>query len=147
MEQMCRFKLIKTMKNSFIWLAFFLTTAVAAFGAERKSTAGLASWYGEEHRGKLMANGQRFNPDRMTAASWFYPLGTQVRVTVLEPAAAPKARPPRSVTVTITDRGPNKRLVRNGRTIDLAHAAFKKLAHPDLGLVLVVVLPEMPRRL
>ena len=97
---------------------------------------GLASWYGEEHRGKLMANGKRFNPDKFTAASWFYPLGSKVRVTLESPAA-----PPRSVVVTITDRGPAKEYVRDGRIIDLSHAPFKKLAPPDLGLVAVAVQP------
>src|SRR6516162_1226131 len=54
--------------------------AVALAGEE--PITGLASWYGEEHRGKLMANGKRFDPDKLTAASWFYPLGTKVRVTL-----------------------------------------------------------------
>jgi len=40
-----------------------------------------ASWYGNEHRGLPMANGQPFNPDRLTAASWFYELGTRVVVS------------------------------------------------------------------
>jgi rare lipoprotein A len=97
---------------------------------------GFASWYGEEHRGKLMANGQKFNPDKLTAASWFYPLGTRVRVTVNSSNFES-----RSVLVTITDRGPAKRLVKQGRVIDLGRAAFQKLAHPDLGLVEVVVEP------
>jgi rare lipoprotein A len=97
---------------------------------------GSASWYGEEHRGKLMANGEKFDPDKLTAASWFYPLGTRVRVTVNSPNFEP-----RSVLVTITDRGPAKRLVKQGRVIDLGRAAFQKLARPDLGLVKVVVEP------
>jgi rare lipoprotein A len=82
-----------------------------------------------------MANGKRFNPDKLTAASWFYPLGTLVRVTTNDGFKK------RSVLVTITDRGPAKRLVRNGRIIDLGHAAFTQLAHPDLGLVPVVIEP------
>ena len=94
----------------------------------------LASWYGEAHRGKLMANGKKFNPDRLTAASWFYPLGTKVRVT-----AKASDNSARSVIVTITDRGPAHDLVREGRIIDLAHAAYKRLGHPDLGLVSVRV--------
>jgi rare lipoprotein A len=98
--------------------------------------SGLASWYGEEHRGKLMANGKRFNPDKFTAASWFYPLGSKVRVTVTAPP-----EPPRSVVVTITDRGPAKEYVRDGRIIDLSHAPFKRLAPPHLGLVAVAVQP------
>ncbi|HWC61505.1 MAG TPA: septal ring lytic transglycosylase RlpA family protein [Verrucomicrobiae bacterium] len=97
---------------------------------------GLASWYGEADRGKLMANGKKFNPDKLTAASWFYPLGTRVRVTIHSPDFEP-----RSVLVTITDRGPAKRLVQQGRVIDLGRAAFQKIAHPDLGLVEVVVEP------
>ena len=81
-----------------------------------------------------MANGRKFDPDRMTAASWFYPLGTRVRVTVNSPNFES-----RSVLVTITDRGPAKRLVQQGRVIDLGRAAFRKIAEPDLGLVEVVV--------
>jgi rare lipoprotein A len=109
-----------------------------ATGAQEipSSQAGLASWYGEEHRGRLMANGRRFDPDNLTAASWFYPLGTRVRVTVKYPNFEP-----RTVLVTITDRGPAKRLVQQGRVIDLAHAAFEKIAEPDNGLVEVVVQP------
>ncbi len=88
-----------------------------------------ASWYGEEHRGLPMANGKPFNPDKLTAASWFYPLGTRVVVT----------HDDRSVVVEITDRGPAKRLVKQGRKIDLSRAAFAKLADPDLGLIEVTV--------
>jgi rare lipoprotein A len=81
-----------------------------------------------------MANGKKFNPDRLTAASWFYALGTKVRVTS-------GARRQRSVVVTITDRGPAWQLVRDGRLIDLSHAAFRQLAQPDAGLVEVKVEP------
>ena len=110
----------------------FTNVAVPRAGAAAR--AGLASWYGEEHRGKLMANGKRFDPDKFTAASWFYPLGAKVRVTVASPSA-----PRRSVLVTITDRGPAMEHVREGRIIDLSHAPFKKLASPELGLVAVAV--------
>jgi peptidoglycan lytic transglycosylase len=100
------------------------------------STTGLASWYGEEHRGKLMANGKPFNPDKLTAASWYYPLGTKVRVT-----RASSSNNKRSVVVTITDRGPAKELVRDGRIIDLSRATFEHLASPCLGLLTVTVEP------
>lgn len=101
--------------------------------------SGLASWYGEAHRGKLMANGKKFDPDKLTAASWFYPLGTRVRVTIQSPEARV-----RSVLVTITDRGPAQRLVRSGRIIDLSQAAFRRVAPPELGLVEVTVEPLKP---
>jgi rare lipoprotein A len=45
----------------------------------------------------------------------------------------------RSVVVEITDRGPAKRLVTEGRKIDLSLAAFAKLADPDLGLIAVTI--------
>jgi rare lipoprotein A len=91
--------------------------------------ADLASWYGEEHRGLLMANGQRFDPDKCTAASWFYDLGTKVVVTHED----------RSVIVEITDRGPARSLLKKGRIIDLSRAAFARLADPDFGLIDVTV--------
>jgi rare lipoprotein A (peptidoglycan hydrolase) len=93
---------------------------------------GLASWYGEEHRGKTMANGESFDPQKFTAASWFFPLGTRVRVTA-------QSQPSRSVVVTITDRGPARRLVRQGRIVDLSRVAFEELASPDAGLIRVAI--------
>src|ERR1700733_6429693 len=88
-----------------------------------------ASWYGEDHRGLLMANGKPFNPDKLTAASWFYRLGTRVVVT----------HAGRSVVVEITDRGPAPELVRAGRKIDLSHSAFARLANAGKGLIDVTV--------
>jgi rare lipoprotein A len=99
-------------------------------------TSGVASWYGEAHRGRLMANGKKFDPDKLTAASWFYPLGTRLWVTTDLPGHAA-----RRVQVTVTDRGPARQLVREGRIIDLGRAAFKALAHPDDGLVAVRITP------
>jgi rare lipoprotein A len=107
---------------------------LAATCCTNAPSKGIASWYGEEHRGKLMANGKKFNPDKFTAASWFYPLGTKVRVAVNA-----SSQPRRSVLVTITDRGPAPEHVRDGRIIDLSHAPFKKLACPTLGLIPVAV--------
>jgi rare lipoprotein A len=117
-----------------LWASLFLLAINSAL-ADAPAT-GFASWYGEEHRGRLMANGKRFNPDKLTAASWFYPLGAKVRVILNS-----NSQNPRSVLVTITDRGPAKYLVRDGRIIDLTHAAFRRLGHPAVGLVDVRVEP------
>ncbi len=100
------------------------------------TTLGKASWYGEGHRGKLMANRQHFDPDKLTAASWFYPLGTRLQVS-----AAGHAVRRRTVIVTVTDRGPTRELVRAGRIIDLSRTAFCALADPKRGLVDVTVSP------
>jgi rare lipoprotein A len=109
-------------RNGLLTIWMFLA-AMACQAADQ------ASWYGENHRGRLMANGQPFDPDKLTAASWFYDLGTKVVVTCDD----------RSVVVEITDRGPAKRLVQKGRTLDLSRAAFAKLASPDLGLIDVTI--------
>lgn len=97
------------------------------------STLGLlaqkASWYGEELAGRPMANGKPFDPSKLTAASWHFPLGTRVRVT----------HGTRSVEVLITDRGPNRRF--KDREIDLSRAAFQQLAPLDKGLISVTVSP------
>ena len=84
-----------------------------------------------------MANGKPFNPDRFTAASWFYPLGTRVKVTLRHHPGrhGRNCAPAPSVIVTITDRGPADRFVQNGRVLDLSHAAFRRLASPELGLI------------
>ena len=93
---------------------------------------GFASFYGEELRGELMANGEPFNPDQLTAASWYFPFGTRIRVV----------HGNHSVEVTITDRGPAHHLVRQGRIIDLSEAAFRHLADPRLGLIFVRLYPR-----
>lgn len=92
---------------------------------------GHASWYGAECAGLPMANGKPFDPKKLTAASWAYPLGTRVKVTSGD----------RSVVVTITDRGPNKRLVKQGRVIDLSRSAFLALGDLRAGLIPVTVTP------
>jgi rare lipoprotein A len=58
----------------------------------------------------------------MTAASWSYPLGTRVRVTAGG----------QSVVVTVTDRGPARRL---HRVIDLSKASFARLAPTRQGII------------
>jgi rare lipoprotein A len=124
------------MKSASLWLVCVLLVMVEA---ETKAavTAGMASWYGESHRGRLMANGKPFDPNKLTAASWFYPLGTKIRVS-----AQAQGQAPRKVVVTITDRGPSRELVRQGRIIDLAWGAFKRLGQPEMGLMFVQVEQE-----
>lgn len=81
-----------------------------------------------------MANGKPFDPKKLTAASWKLKLGTKVKVTSGD----------RQVVVTITDRGPNKRLVKQGRIIDLSRAAFLQLGDLRAGLIPVTV-SELPK--
>lgn len=91
---------------------------------------GTASWYGEQFRGRPTASGQRFDPDRMTAAHPYLPFGTRVRVIHQSTGA--------SVEVVINDRTPN----RNPRAIDLSQAAAAQLGilHSGVAPVRVEVL-------
>jgi rare lipoprotein A len=91
---------------------------------------GTASWYGKKHQGRKMANGKRFDCNKLTAASWYYPLGTMIRVVNL--------KNDETVVVTITDRGPNMRL---HRLVDLSEAAAQDLDYVGPGLTPVFVYP------
>jgi rare lipoprotein A (peptidoglycan hydrolase) len=94
---------------------------------------GTASWYGADRQGKKMANGKPFDRYKLTAASWYFPLGTTIRVVNLKNGE--------SVVVTITDRGPNLRL---HRILDLSEAAAQKLDYVGSGLTPVFLYPVAP---
>lgn len=93
-----------------------------------------ASWYSTKDSFQLMANGQPLKDNNLTAASWDYPLGTRVRVTNLNND--------RTVIVTITDRGPAKRLYNKGRVIDLSMGAFRAIASLRDGVIPVNIQKE-----
>lgn len=76
---------------------------------------GVASYYGNHFAGRRTASGERFNPDRLTAAHKTLPFGTMVLVT--------NPNNGKSVAVRINDRGPYS----HGRTIDLSSAAAEKI--------------------
>lgn len=90
--------------------------------AAAKPIRGMASWYGRQHAGKKMANGERFDPQKLTAAHRSLPFGTRVKVTFLKTG--------RSVWVTITDRGPFKKQ----RIIDLSEAAARAIGLRPAGV-------------
>jgi rare lipoprotein A len=79
-----------------------------------------------------MANGDRFNRHKFTAASLWLPLGSRIRVIC--PTTG------KSVDVTVTDRGPHKR----GRILDLAEAPARALGMVKEGTITVFfyILPE-----
>lgn len=99
---------------------------IALASAMAADQIGIASWYGDELRGKAMANGKPFDPDKLTCAHWGYSFGTKLRVSYSG----------KSVVVTVTDRGPNRRL---GRAIDLSQEAFRQLADIKKGLIEVTI--------
>ncbi|CAN5916699.1 septal ring lytic transglycosylase RlpA family protein [soil metagenome] len=86
---------------------------------------GTASWYGKELAGHKTASGERFDPQKLTAAHRTLRFGTQVRVT--------RVKTGKSVTVRINDRGPFSKT----RIIDLSEAAARTLGMIDAGVTKV----------
>lgn len=89
--------------------------AIAAIVQEAEIDSGVASYYGRELAGNRTANGERFNPDELTAAHRTLAFGSKVRVTNTATGD--------SVIVRINDRGPFHR----GRVIDVSHAAAREI--------------------
>ncbi|WP_271079485.1 septal ring lytic transglycosylase RlpA family protein [Aurantiacibacter sp. MUD61] len=83
--------------------------------SESAMASGEASYYGEELAGNRTANGEVFDPSRLTAAHRTLPLGSRVRVT--------NPRNGDSVVVRINDRGP----YHGNRVIDLSTAAAREI--------------------
>lgn len=134
-----RRRFLSTAGTTFVWL---LATPACSRARTRRGNAvaqarpvnystrgayqvGLASWYGAEFAGRRTANGERFNPDALTAAHRSLPFGTRVRVTDLETG--------RRVVVRINDRGPFKAK----RVIDLSRGAARHLNLLEKGLARV----------
>ena len=69
-----------------------------------------ASWY---FQGKITANGEKFYPDRLTAAHRTLPFGTKLKVKYGK----------KQIVVRVNDRGPFKK----GRSLDLSRGAAKAL--------------------
>ena len=85
----------------------------------------VASWYGSQHHGKLMANGQPFDMHADTVAHKKLPLGS--RLTLTNPQNGT------TVKVRVTDRGPYI----PGRNLDLSYGVARKLGVVQAGVAKV----------
>ncbi|MEG3181084.1 septal ring lytic transglycosylase RlpA family protein [Sphingomonas sp. LT1P40] len=83
--------------------------------------SGTASYFSREIAGNRTANGERCDPDTLTAAHRTARFGSRMRVTNIATG--------RSVIVRINDRGP----FRAGRVIDLSHAAAREIGMHRTG--------------
>ena len=109
-----------------------LATAIVSHDGIRLVTKeGVASYYAYECADLPMANGKPFDPEKRTCASWFYKFGTVLIVRSLDTG--------RVTEVVVTDRGPNKRLVKEGRIIDLSKRAFQDICDLKQGLTRVAI--------
>ncbi len=96
-------------------------------GSVRYHARGEASWYGPGFAGRKTANGERYNPNGLTAAHKTLPLGTIVSVRNLSND--------KIVVVRINDRGPYV----HGRIIDLSKGAAQKIGMLGSGTAEVEV--------
>jgi rare lipoprotein A len=94
-----------------------------------RKQAGRASYYAQEFTNRVMANGNRFNPESNVAASKNLPLGTTAKVTNL--------RNGMSATVRVEDRGP----FIDGRIVDVTPKVAEQLGMKRVGVTPVVVAP------
>ena len=86
----------------------------------RRLASGRAAWY--EHPGRT-ASGEKFDPNKLTAAHHTLPFGTHVRVV--------NKKTGRAVVVRINDRIPRRTKV----TIDLSRASAKVIGLAGVGPV------------
>jgi rare lipoprotein A len=128
-----------------------MTVAAISTPALAKSSAqhGVASWYGSEEHGGLVANyPERYNMYALTAASNTLPLGTCVSIY--------NKHNGKSIhNVRINDRGGFSRItsrvngrVYRGRIIDVSYAVAKRLEFTSKGLeeVKVVATGKVSRK-
>ncbi len=93
----------------------------------------VASWYGEPFHGRLTANGEKYDMNKISAAHKFLPFGTKLRLT--NPLNG------HSIELKINDRGPYIL----GRDLDLSLGAAFELGFVYQGLArLVVEVVEQP---
>jgi rare lipoprotein A len=92
----------------------------------------MASWYGEGdgYHDATTASGERFDKNKLTAAHFDLPFGTEVRVT--------NRKNGKQVVVRINDRFPVETL-RKGRIIDLSYRAAQVLNMVRDGVVPVTL--------
>jgi len=88
---------------------------------------GYASWYGAALAGHPTASGERFDPDKLTAAHRTLKLGTWLEVRRTDTGHI--------VRVRVNDRGPFK----SGRVIDLSASAAEALGMMQRGVAPVLV--------
>ena len=112
------------------WTAI-LTWAISdiAVAQSPHQFTGIAAYYSTDYSGRT-ACGDRYDPNKFTAAHRSLPFGTRLRVT------DPRSR--RSVVVVVNDRGPFTR----GRMLDLSLAAAKALNMTGRGLLRVTAVVE-----
>jgi peptidoglycan lytic transglycosylase len=106
--------------------------AAASVRPKKSSGTVMASRYSTELEGNCTSNGERYNPNDLTAASKSLPLGSTVKVTNVKNG--------HSVNVRITDRGPYVR----GRGLDISSRAAEDIGLGTDGVAKVKITRQEP---
>lgn len=114
-----------------IVIAILMSLFASSIWADTASYYTYKSCVREGTSGVWTASGERFNENDLTAAMWGVPFGTRIKVTNIENG--------KSIIVRINDRGPSKRLVKQGRIIDLSKGAFQRIASLKDGIIRVKI--------
>lgn len=108
-------------------------TSVEKVEPQQKSVVnklvGIASYYAKKFHGRRTTSGERYHPEKMTAAHQSLPLGTRVLVRNLAND--------KEVTVVVNDRCRKKSVP----FIDLSRAAARKLGFLGSGVTKVAIIP------
>ena len=94
-------------------VAGVMMVSLAAMQDSAAADTQYASWYGPGFEGAITASGEAYNYGDYTAASLYYPLGTELLVSYGG----------YSTVVVVNDRGPYV----GGREIDLSQAAAEEI--------------------
>jgi rare lipoprotein A len=134
-------KLMKTRCSLFGTAVTFVAAFLALTGCTKRASqtggqvqTGVASWYGHPFDGRLTANGETYDMEKMTAAHKTFPFGAVLRVENLANG--------KTTEVRINDRGPFVQ----GRIIDLSHAAAQAISMPGVATVRLQVISIPPTR-
>ena len=103
----------------------------APAAATPDASTGKAAYYGKKFQGRKTASGERFDMNKLTAASNDHPFGTMLKVTNVANG--------KSVEVRINDR-----LSGGDRIIDLSYAAAQQIGMVKAGLAEVKVEVSAP---
>jgi rare lipoprotein A len=109
------------MKCVSIAVAFVIVVSSTPAFAVASQMSIIASYYGNELKGRRTANGEIFNPAGHTAAHRTYPFGTCLKVSYGR----------KSVKVRVNDRGPWVK----GRSLDISHGAARAIGMPGTARV------------
>lgn len=110
--------------------SLILVFTVGFFNFADADQVGIASFYGGKFQGRKMANGDKFNKFKISAAHKTIPLGSTVKITNLSNK--------KTITCKIVDRGPYIK----GRILDLSLAARNALDFDGLTKVSVRVVQK-----